>query len=86
MLKKPVGQAYMPLNTHQHIQKEVFNQEKYTRIPNRSLPAKQKQIEQQEIHSKLNPKQPSKAEQAKLKSPLGMILKPKYPDFMLKKN
>jgi hypothetical protein len=32
-----------------------------------------------EKHKKLNPKQPSKEEQAKLKSPLGFIIKPKYP-------
>ena len=85
ILKKPIGQEYMPLNSHQHIQKEVFNAEKFSRIPNRSLPSKQQKVEQAQMHSKLNPKQPSKEEQAKLKSPLGIILKPKYPDFMIKK-
>lgn len=39
----------------------------------------------QEKHKLYNPKQPSKEEQAKLKSPLGFIIKPKYPEFMTKK-
>jgi hypothetical protein len=48
-------------------------------IPNKSLPSKAKEKEMDEKHRKLNPKQPSKEEQAKLKSPLGFIIKPKYP-------
>lgn len=31
----------MPLSTHKHIQQEVFKDEKFTRIPNKSLPSKQ---------------------------------------------
>ena len=41
MLNKTVGKDYLPLAKHEHIQKEVFNQEKYRMIPNRSLPSKQ---------------------------------------------
>ena len=69
----------MPLNTHQHIQKEVFKKDKYKRITNKSVPSKVEEKKMDEIHQKLNPKQPSKNEQAKLKSPLGFIMKPKYP-------
>lgn len=36
------------------------------------------------LHKKLNPRQPSKAENSKLKSPFGFIMQPKYPDFMKK--
>lgn len=85
MLKKKVGQEYLPLSTHQNIQKEVFNHEKYRMIPNKSLPSKNQQKVMQEKHKMLNPKQPSKQQQAKLKSPLGFIMKPRYPDFMTKK-
>jgi hypothetical protein len=42
MAKKPTGEAYLPLATHQHIQKEVFNKEKYKMIANKSLPPKGK--------------------------------------------
>lgn len=38
-----------------------------------------------EKHKMLNPKQPTKEELAKIKSPLGFIIKPRYPEF-LKKN
>ena len=54
-------------------------------IPNKSLPSKQMIKEKQEIHSKLNPKRPTKEEISKVKSPLGFVIKPKYPEFMLKR-
>jgi hypothetical protein len=84
MLKKKIGEEYIPLSTHQHIQKEVFNKEKYAMIKGRSLPSKEEKEKKEEVSSKLNPKRPSKAEQAKLKSPFGFIMQPKYPDFMKK--
>lgn len=69
----------MPLSTHKHIQKEVFNNEKYSIIKGRSLPNGKQKEEQKQIQDKLNPKRPTQAEQAKLKSPMGFIIKPKYP-------
>ena len=36
------------------------------------------------MQQKLNPKRPTLQEQAKLKSPLGFVMKPKYPDFLKK--
>lgn len=69
----------MPLSTHKHIQKEVFNNEKYSMIKGRSLPNGKQKEEQKQIQDKLNPKRPTQAEQAKLKSPMGFIIKPKYP-------
>lgn len=85
MLGKKIGQDYLPLSTHKNIQQEVFKNEKFSRIPNKSLPSKKQDKEMEEKHKMLNPKQPSKEEQAKLKSPLGFIIKPKYPEFMMKK-
>jgi hypothetical protein len=35
---KKVGEEYLPLSTHKHIQKEVFNKEKYSMIKDKSLP------------------------------------------------
>lgn len=69
----------MPLSTHKHIQKEVFNNEKYSMIKGLSLPNGKQKEEQKQIQDKLNPKRPTQAEQAKLKSPMGFIIKPKYP-------
>ena len=54
-------------------------------IKGKSLPPGKKEEETMEaVHAKLNPKRPTKAEQAKLKSPLGIVMKPKYPDFLKK--
>jgi hypothetical protein len=53
-------------------------------IKGRSLPNGKQQAEKKEMHEKLNPKKPSMAEQAKLKSPFGFVFQPKYPDFMKK--
>ena len=52
-------------------------------IANKSMPSKDVK-EMEAKHKILNPKRPSKLEQAKLKSPMGFVIKPKYPDFMLK--
>jgi hypothetical protein len=41
--------------------------------------------EKEEIHAKLNPKRPTKEEISKVKSPLGFVIKPKYPEFMVKR-
>lgn len=64
---------------HKNIQEEVFKQPKFRMIPNKSLPSKQQTKAMEEKHRQLNPKQPSKEEQSKLKSPLGFIMKPRYP-------
>ena len=69
----------MPLSTHKHIQKEVFNNEKYSMIKGRSLPNGKQNNEKKQLQDKLNPKRPTQAEQAKLKSPMGFIFQPKYP-------
>jgi hypothetical protein len=84
MLKKTVGEEYLPLSTHKHIQQEVFNKEKYALVKGKSVPPVVRQQQQKEMHEKLNPKRPSQAEQAKLKSPLGFVFKPKYPAFLQK--
>jgi hypothetical protein len=84
MLGKKVGEEYLPLSTHQHIQKEVFNKEKYALVKGKSVPPVRKEKEQKEMHDKLNPKRPTLAEQAKMKSPLGFVFKPKYPAFLQK--
>jgi hypothetical protein len=60
MLKKKVGEEYLPLSTHKNIQQEVFKNEKFSRIPNKSLPSKKEEKEMQEKHKLYNPKQPSK--------------------------
>ena len=85
MLKKAVGEEYLPLSGHKHIQKEVFNKEKYALVKGRSLPNGKQQIEKKEMHGKLNPKRPTLEEQAKIKSPFGFVFQPKYPEFMKKK-
>jgi xanthine/CO dehydrogenase XdhC/CoxF family maturation factor len=54
-------------------------------IKDKSLPPIQEAKKMDDIHQKLNPKRPTKKEQAKLKSPIGFVMKPKYPEFMLKK-
>ena len=79
LLNKPIKDEYLPLSSHKNIQQEVFKKDKYKRITNQSLPSKHEEKQMSEIHKKLNPKQPSKAEQAKLKSPFGFVMKPKYP-------
>lgn len=79
MLGKKTGQEYIPLSTHKHIQKEVFNNEKFSMIKGRSLPNGKQREEQKQIQDKLNPKRPTQAQQAKLKSPMGFIFQPKYP-------
>lgn len=84
LLGKKVGEEYLPLSTHKEIQKEVFNKQKYTMIKGKSVPPKREIQKKEEISSKLNPKRPTKAEQAKLKSPFGFIMQPKYPEFMKK--
>lgn len=85
MAGKKVGEEYMPLAQHQHIQHEVFKKEKYSAIKGKSLPpTKAIMRKEEEMHAELNPKRPSKAEQAKLKSPLGFVFKPKYPEFLKK--
>lgn len=84
MLGKKVGEEYLPLSTHKHIQKEVFNKEKYQLVKGRSLPNGKQEEEKKVIHDKLNPKRPTQAEQAKLKSPLGFIFQRKYPAFLKK--
>ena len=38
MLGKKVGEEYIPLSSHQHIQKEVFKKEKSAMIKGKSLP------------------------------------------------
>jgi len=43
MAKKPIRDAYLPLSTHKKIQQEVFKQEKFKMIPNKSLPSKQEE-------------------------------------------
>ena len=48
MQGKKIGEAYMPLSTHQHIQKEVFKKEKYTAIKGKSLPPSKKDEEKSE--------------------------------------
>lgn len=40
MLKKPIRDDYLPLSTHKHIQKEVFNKEKYSMVAGKSVPPK----------------------------------------------
>ncbi len=45
MLKKKVGEEYLPLSTHKHIQQEVFNKEKYALVKGRSVPPVAKQKE-----------------------------------------
>ena len=67
------------MSGHKHIQQEVFKKDKYKKITNKSVPSKNEEKKMDEIHKKLNPKQPSKMEQAKLKSPFGFVMKPKYP-------
>ena len=85
MLGKKVGEEYMPLSSHQHIQQEVFKKEKYGMIKGKSLPpSKVQQKKEESIHNKLNPVRPSKVEQNKLKSPFGFVFQPKDPDFMKK--
>ena len=51
----------MPLSTHKHIQKEVFNNEKYSMIKGRSLPNGKQKEELKQIQDKLNPKRPTQA-------------------------
>jgi len=53
-------------------------------IKGRSLPSGKQREEQKQIQDKLNPKRPNQAEQAKLKSPMGFIFQPKYPEFLKK--
>jgi hypothetical protein len=53
-------------------------------VKGKSLPNGKQRAEQKEIHQKINPKRPTQAEQAKMKSPLGFIFQPKYPEFMKK--
>jgi hypothetical protein len=48
-------------------------------IKGRSLPNGKQNNEQKQLQDKLNPKRPTQAEQAKLKSPMGFIFQPKYP-------
>jgi hypothetical protein len=84
MLGKKVGEEYLPLSSHKHIQKEVFGKEKYALVKGRSLPNGKQQQEKKEVHEKLNPKRPTLAEQAKMKSPLGFVFQPKYPAFLKK--
>jgi hypothetical protein len=60
----------------------VFKQEKYPMIKERSATNAKDKKEEQTLHQKLNPKRPTQAEQAKLKSPMGFIFQPKYPAFL----
>lgn len=54
-------------------------------VKGKSLPPSKKDEEKNmEIHQRLNPKRPSKAEQGIVKSPFGFVFQPKYPDFMKK--
>jgi hypothetical protein len=85
MCGKKVGEEYLPVSSHKAIQEEVFKKEKYAMVKGKSLPpSKIQQLKEEERHGQLNPKRPSKAEQAKLKSPFGFVFQPKYPDFMKK--
>ena len=38
MMGKKIGEEYLPLSTHKHIQEEVFKKEKYSMIKGKSLP------------------------------------------------
>lgn len=59
-LGKPVGKAYLPLATHQNIQKLVFRQpDKYKMIEGEPISEAEKQ-QMQKRHASLNPKQPTK--------------------------
>lgn len=54
-------------------------------IPNQSLPSKQQDKMKEEVNQKLTLKRATKNELGTIKSPLGFVLKPKYPDFLYKK-